>query len=120
MNVTIYHNPRCSKSRLTLQALEEKGIKPTIIEYLKTPPSTDQINGLLSGLKLSPRDLMRKGEQEYKDNQLSNADLSTEALVKAMHTHPKLIERPIVVVENNGTEKIAIGRPLENVLNILE
>ncbi|MBF0264970.1 MAG: arsenate reductase (glutaredoxin) [Gammaproteobacteria bacterium] len=117
--VTIYHNPRCSKSRAALQALKDKGIEPEIVEYLKTPPNESQISNLLQGLSMRPRDLIRKGEQEYKDNQLASKDLSDQDLIKSMAEHPKLIERPIVVVEKNGDTKMAIARPLENVLEIL-
>ena len=119
MSVTIYHNPQCSKSRKTLQTLEEKGIKPTIIEYLKTPPKAEQLNLLLTYLNMQARDLMRKNESEYKDNNLDDESLSHQQLVDAMIKHPKLIERPIVVVEKDQQTKVAIGRPLENVLDIL-
>jgi len=117
--VTIYHNPRCSKSRAALQAITDKGIEPTVVEYLKTPPNESQISDFLKGLSIAPRDLMRKGEAEYKENNLANKDLSDQDLIAAMAKHPKLIERPIVVVENDGDTKMAIARPLENVLEIL-
>jgi len=119
MNVTIYHNPRCSKSRQTLQALEEKGIQATIIEYLKTPPNTEKIDSLLTHLNMQPRDLMRKKETEYSDNNLADDSLSHQQMLDLMFKNPKLIERPIVVVEDEQETKVAIGRPLENVLNIL-
>ena len=115
MAVTIYHNPRCSKSRQTLALLEEQGITPEIILYLNTPPDADTLKKLLKQLDMSARQLLRKGEQEYKDNQLSNTDLSDEDLVQAMVRHPKLIERPIVVCGNQAR----IGRPPESVLTIL-
>ena len=115
MSVTIYHNPQCSKSRATLQVLEEKKIEPTIVEYLKTPPDARTLDELLTKLGMEPRDLMRKHEAEYKDNNLDNESLSRDELIQAMIDFPKLIERPIVV--SNG--KVAIGRPLENVLDIL-
>ena len=113
--VTIYHNPRCSKSRQTLALLEEKNIKPEIVLYLETPPSTEQLADLLGKLKISARELMRKGEDAYRDNHLDNPDLSDTQLIQAMHDYPKLIERPIVVA--NG--KAALGRPPEQVLEIL-
>lgn len=112
-NTKILHNPRCSKSRQTLALLEENGVQPEIVEYLKTPPSTDQINSILSTLGLSPRQLMRTKEAEY--SELGLADANDEQLVEAMVANPKLIERPIVI---NG-DKVAIGRPPENVLAII-
>ncbi|MEH6404268.1 MAG: arsenate reductase (glutaredoxin) [Sneathiella sp.] len=115
MSVTIYHNPRCSKSRQTLSLLEENGVKPDIIEYLKTPPSREALMDILDKLDLSPRDLMRKGEAEFKDNNLSDPTLSDQQLIDAMLEHPKLIERPIVIA--NG--KARIGRPPESVLEIV-
>jgi len=115
MTVTIYHNPRCSKSRQTLTMLREKGIEPEIVEYLKTPPDTETLKQLLDRLGLEPRDLMRKKEKEYKENELANPELSRDALIEAMVAHPKLIERPIVV----RGDKAALGRPPESVLEIL-
>jgi len=116
MSTKIYHNPRCSKSRQTLQLLEENGVKPEIIEYLKTPPSENELKAILAALEMSPRDLMRKGEVEYKDNNLSDELLSDEQLIAAMLKYPKLIERPIVVTADN---KFALGRPPESVLEII-
>lgn len=115
MSVTIYHNPRCSKSRATLQTLEDKNIETTVVEYLKTPPNAKTLDELLTKLGMDPRDLMRKHETEYKDNNLDDESLSRDELIQAMIDYPKLIERPIVVA--NG--KVAIGRPIENVLEIL-
>jgi arsenate reductase (glutaredoxin) len=115
MTVKIYHNPRCSKSRQTLQLLQAQGIEPEIIEYLKTPPSVEQLNDILNKLDIQPRDLMRKNEKEYKETGMDNDSLSREALIQGMVTNPKLIERPIVL----ANEKAAIGRPPENVLTIL-
>ena len=115
MSVTIYHNPRCSKSRQTLAILEEQQQNPDIVLYLETPPDVATLKTLLQQLGLSARELMRKGEQEYKDHILSNPDLTEEQLVAALHQYPKLIERPIVVA--NGQAKI--GRPPESVLEIL-
>jgi len=113
--VTIYHNPRCSKSRQTLALLAERGIDATVIEYLETPPSVEDLGRILGFLGLSPRQLMRKKEQAYTENGLGAEDLSPEDLITAMHRNPILIERPIVVVD----EKAAIGRPPEDVLSIL-
>jgi arsenate reductase len=113
--VVIYHNPRCSKSRQTLELIREKGIDPEIVEYLKTPPSVDTLSDILKSLDMEPRDLMRRKESEYKELGLNDETLNREALIKAMHDHPRLIERPIVI---NGN-KIALGRPPENVLEIL-
>lgn len=115
MAVTIYHNPRCSKSRATLQLLQDKGIEPAVIEYLKTPPSAGELNDILNRLGLEPRDLMRKNEAEYKANGLDDINLDRDSLINGMIENPKLIERPIVLA--NG--KAAIGRPPESVLNIL-
>lgn len=117
LNVTIYHNPRCSKSRQTLALLEEQGIKPTVVEYLKAAPNRETIEHLLNLLKMTPRELMRKGEDEYKALNLSNDELSKDALIEAMHKTPKLIERPIVVVDDKAA---AIGRPPESVLALLK
>ena len=115
MMVTIYHNPRCSKSRQTLQLLQENNVSPEVVEYLKTPLDKDQLTELISKLGISVRDIIRKSEQDYKDRALSNAELSDDALLNAIVEAPKLMQRPIVV---NGN-KAAIGRPPENVLEIL-
>ena len=115
MTVTIYHNPRCSKSRATLKLLEERGVDYEIVEYLKTPPDAATLDGLLTGLGLEPRDLMRKKEAPYKENGLDGEDLTREALIAAMVANPILIERPIVVAGG----KAALGRPPEAVLDIL-
>jgi arsenate reductase len=111
----IYHNPRCSKSRQTLELLRERGIEPEIIEYLKTPPTREALETMILKLAIEPRALLRKSEASYKDLNLSNALLSDAALIDAMVQHPELIERPIVI---NG-ERAALGRPPENVLDIL-
>lgn len=115
MAVTIYHNPRCTKSRQTLALLEERGIAPTVIDYLKNPPSEAELDKLLKLLRLEPRELMRKQEAEYKQAGLDDPALSRTQLIRAMVTYPKLIERPIVVA--NG--KAAIGRPPEKAIEIL-
>lgn len=111
----IYHNPRCSKSRQTLELVNQQGIAPTIIEYLKVPPSFEELENILDMLQMEPRELMRRKESEYKELGLDDTSLSRDALIQAMVDHPKLIERPIVI--NNG--KAAIGRPPESVLDIL-
>lgn len=115
MTVTIYHNPRCSKSRETLQILEQQGQKISIINYQETPPDAADLEKILDMLGLQPRDLMRKKEAEYKALGLDNPSLGHAELVKAMVEHPKLIERPIVI---NG-KKAVIGRPPQKVLDIL-
>ena len=115
MQVKIYHNPRCSKSRQTLQLLQEHGVEPEVVEYLKTPPDKETLKNILSQLQLSPRDLMRQKENEYTENHLDDLSLSDDELIEAMLKHPKLIERPIVVTDK-GT---AIGRPPENVLEVV-
>ena len=112
---TIYHNPRCSKSRETLQLLQEKGIEPDVVLYLETPPDAKTLQSLLKKLGLKPRELMRSKEAEFKEMGLQAPDLSDDQLIAAMVACPKLIERPIVV---NGS-KAALGRPPENVLDIL-
>lgn len=114
-NVTIYHNPRCSKSRQTLELLTDKGGTPNIVKYLETPPDAKTLDDLLNMLGLEPRELMRRQEAEYSDLQLDNPELSREQLILAMVENPRLIERPIVVKAG----KAAIGRPPEKVLDIL-
>ena len=113
--VSIYHNPRCSKSRQTIALLEEQGIDPEIVLYLETPPTADTLSDLLGKLGITPRQLLRKGEAAYKENNLSDTSLTDQQLIDAMVAHPKLIERPIVI---NGS-KAALGRPPEQVLDIL-
>ena len=113
MTTTIYHNPRCSKSRQTLGLLQDRGIEPEIIEYLVTPPSADELKTILGLLGKGPRDLMRK--KEAKEAGLDNPDLDDDALIAGMVANPIVIERPIVV--NGG--KAALGRPPESVLEIL-
>lgn len=114
-SVNIYHNPRCTKSRQTLELLREKGIEPDVTLYLETPPTAARIRELLKMLALAPRELMRRKEKTYKELGLDDASLSDAQLVQAMSENPILIERPIVV---KGS-KAAIGRPPENVLEIL-
>ncbi|WP_027842580.1 arsenate reductase (glutaredoxin) [Pyruvatibacter mobilis] len=115
MSVRIYHNPRCSKSRATLALLEENGHAPEVVEYLKTPPTEDELRQVLAALGLGPRDVIRTGEAAYKDNNLADESLSDDQLIAAMVANPILIERPIVV--SGGKAKI--GRPPEGVLDIL-
>jgi arsenate reductase len=114
-NITMYHNPRCSKSRATLELLRTGGREPQLVEYLKEPPTRETLNAILDMLGMQPRDLMRKKEKEYAEAGLDNPDLDRDALITAMIEHPRLIERPIVIA--NG--KAAIGRPPEKVLEIL-
>lgn len=115
MKVTIYHNPRCSKSRQTLALLEKRGLKPTVIEYLDTPPDYATLVTLLARLRISARDLLRSNEAEFRELGLDARQLDDEALLKAMTQHPRLIQRPIVVVG----DRARIGRPPEAVLEIL-
>lgn len=115
MSVKIYHNPRCGKSRQTLQLLKEQGIEPEIIEYLKTPPSAQELDDILQKLDMEPRELLRKKESEYKANGLDDMSLDRQALITAMVNNPILIERPIVIAGG----KAAVGRPPEAVLTIL-
>lgn len=115
MSVVIYHNPRCSKSRQTLELLRSRGIEPEIREYLKTAPDIAELKRLLTQLGLEPRALMRTKEPPYKELDLGGADKSPDDLIRAMHENPVLIERPIVV----SGEKAALGRPPEAVLEIL-
>jgi arsenate reductase len=115
MSVTIYHNPRCSKSRQTLEILNQQNVDVEIIEYLKTSPDARTLKQILSYLNIPARDLLRKGESAYKEAGLDDTSLSEDEIIAAMVEHPILIERPVVV--NNG--KAAIGRPPESVLDIL-
>jgi arsenate reductase len=115
MTIRIYHNPRCSKSRATLALLVEQGIEPEIQLYLESPPDATELRSILNKLGKTPRELMRKGEAEYREQGLMDESLSDDDLIKAMVATPKLIERPIVLA--NG--RAAIGRPPESVLDIL-
>lgn len=116
MKVVIYHNPRCSKSRETLALIEEQGVKPQVIEYLKQPPTQAELKKILALLGMEPRQLMRTKEALYSELKLDNPKLSREALIEAMVNNPSLIERPIVLA--NG--KAALGRPPEQILAILD
>jgi len=115
MTNLIYHNPRCSKSRQTLELLKERNIDTEIVEYLKNPPTANTIGRLLDQLGLEPRQLMRHKEPEYTGQGLDDPSLSRAQLIDAMCKTPKLIERPIVVTDKG----VAIGRPPENILKIL-
>ncbi len=115
MTTKLYHNPRCSKSREALKLLESKGITPEIVLYLDNPPDAKTLKSLLKKLNLSPRQLMRTKEAEYKAQGLGDDTLTEAQLIEAMVNTPKLIERPIFV---NGS-KAALGRPPEQVLDIL-
>ena len=115
MTVTIYHNPRCSKSRQTLDLLEARGITPKVVEYLKHPPSATELKAILKKLGIKPRELVRRGEPLYAELGLEDRELSEDDLIRLMVANPILIERPIVV----SGAKAAIGRPPEQVLDIL-
>jgi arsenate reductase len=111
----IYHNPRCRKSRETLKLIQEAGIEPEIVEYLKDPPTASELDAILKKLKLRPQEIMRTGEQIYKDLKLRDRELSRSEAIQILVEHPRLIERPIVV---DG--KLAVlGRPPENVKDLL-
>lgn len=112
----IYHNPRCSKSRATLALLESRHMDTQIIKYLDTPPSPQTLRKITEMLGVSPRDILRIGEQEYKDFGMDNPDLTDEQLLQLMSANPKVIERPIVIYKNQAV----VGRPPENVLDLIE
>jgi arsenate reductase len=114
-DITIYHNPRCSKSRETLQIIEAAGQAPEVVCYLDTPPDAAGLSDLLKKLQLSARELLRKGEQEYRDLGLADESLTDAQLIDAMIKHPILIERPIVVCG----DRAVLGRPPENVHQLL-
>jgi len=113
--VTMYHNPRCSKSRQTLTLLNERDVEPELVLYLETPPTTQELKALLDKLGLKARQLLRTKEAAYRELGLDDPDKTDAELLEAMHQQPILIERPIVVVG----ERAAIGRPPENVLELL-
>lgn len=112
--VTIWHNPRCSKSRNAVALLEEKGIDAEVVKYLDTPPTKEELSALLKMLGISARELMRTKEDIYKELNLKE-ETDEEKLVEAMVENPKLIERPIVIKDG----KAVIGRPIENIVDIL-
>ena len=113
--VTIFHNPRCSKSRSSLAILNEQGLEPEIRLYLENPPNEAELRSILAKLGIPARDLLRKGELDYKALNLSEPDVSETEIIKAMTEYPKLIERPIVIKE----DKAMIGRPPERILELL-
>lgn len=113
--MTLYHNPRCSKSRGALELLEARGLTPTVVRYLETPPSPAELKALLARLGIGARQLLRTGEEEYQSLGLADTGLSDDQLIDAMSQHPRLIERPILVVG----DKAVVGRPPEKVLEIL-
>lgn len=113
--ITIYHNPRCSKSRETLALLQAQGVEPTVVQYLQNPPDAATLEQLLKALNISARELLRTKEDEYKTLNLANPALTADELIDAMRQHPKLIERPIVV----KGKRAVLGRPPENVLQLL-
>ena len=115
MSITIYHNPRCSKSRRTLQLLEQHGITPTIVEYLNDVPSAAEIERLVSLLGVDVRDIIRTGESSYTDLRLHDSNLGRTELLQAIVDNPILLQRPIVV----SGDRAVIGRPPDNVLSIL-
>ena len=114
-DLTLYHNPRCSKSRGALELLEARGLTPTVVRYLETPLNEAQLQSLLKKLGVSARQLLRTGEDEYKTLNLADTRLGEAQLIAAIAAHPKLMERPILEVGN----KAVIGRPPENVLELL-
>ena len=115
-NFTIYHNPRCSKSRHALELLKDNGINPKVVLYLQTPLSEKELVLILKKLNLEAKELLRKGEAEFKELKLSDSSKSEEDLIKAMIKFPKLMERPIII----NRDRAVIGRPPENVLEIIK
>lgn len=114
-DLILYHNPRCSKSRAALQLLEDRGLTPEIVRYLDTPPTAAQLSAVLGKLGIAARALLRTGEDDYKTLNLAAPELSEAQLIAAMVAHPKLIERPILI----AGDRAVVGRPPENVLEIL-
>ncbi|ASL27319.1 arsenate reductase (glutaredoxin) [Azotobacter chroococcum] len=114
-DLTLYHNPRCSKSRGALELLEARGLQPKVVRYLETPPSAAELEALLAKLGIPARQLLRSGEEEYKALNLDDPALGEEQLIAAMVAHPRLIERPILV----AGDRAVIGRPPEKVLELL-
>ena len=112
---TIYHNPRCSKSRQTLQILRDRGIEPSIVEYLKTPLQKDELKKISTSLGFSPKEFVRKNESDFKERNLVNHLEDDDKMIEAMAAYPKIIERPIVALK----DKAVIGRPPGNVLKLI-
>jgi len=115
MTLKIYHNPRCRKSREALELLNKKGLKPEVIEYLKTPPSPRELDGILKKLHMEPQEIVRTKEEVYQDLHLSKKQMDRKDWIQVLVKNPILIERPIVV--HGG--KAALGRPPEKVLEVL-
>ncbi|GAA3952550.1 arsenate reductase (glutaredoxin) [Allohahella marinimesophila] len=115
-SLTLYHNPRCSKSRQALSLLEERSLDVQVVRYIDEPLTPTQLKALIDRLGCTPRDLLRKGEAEYKELGLDSLDISDDVLIEAMSSHPRLMERPIL---DNG-EKAVVGRPPEMVLALVE
>ena len=111
----ILHNPRCSKSRKPLALIEQAGVEPEVVLYLETPPAADELDEILGKLGLEPMELVRRGEEIYKELGLGGRELSRQELIDLMVAHPKLIERPIVI----AGERAVLGRPPENVTELL-
>ena len=112
---TIYHNPRCSKSRQALQILRDRGIEPNIVEYLKTPLQKEELKKISTSLGLRPMEIIRKNEIDFKERGLANHVENDDKMIEAMAAYPKIIERPIVVLK----DKAVLGRPPENVLKLI-
>ena len=115
MSITLYHNPKCAKSREALKLLRDRGVEPKIIEYLKTPPSQTELAALVKALDIPARALLRTKEPEFRKTGLSDPKLSDKQILSAMAKHPRLIERPILV----KGKRAVLGRPPENVLKLL-
>lgn len=115
MSITIYHNPRCSKSRQTLALIRQHGIEPEIVEYLDQPLSITELKRIIERLGVSARDILRSSEVEYKTLDLGRPELDDEELIAAIHAHPRLMQRPIVV----RGDRACLGRPPEQVLDLL-
>jgi arsenate reductase len=115
-SVTIYYNPRCSKSRAALELLEQHNIEPTVVDYMKEPPGVDTLKQIIALLGTGVRDLMRSHEQVFKDAGLDDEDLTDDELLEALSQCPTLLQRPIVIIDN---VKATIGRPPEKILEIL-
>ena len=113
---TIYHNPRCSKSRQTLQILRDRGIEPSIVEYLTTPLQKDELKKISTSLGFRPKEFVRKNESDFKERNLVNHLEDDDKMIEAMAAYPKIIERPIVVLK----DKAVIGRPPDNVLKLIK
>lgn len=116
MTTVIYHNPRCSKSRQTLALLEKKTQDIRVVKYIETPPTASELKAILKALKIDARALLRKGEDEYKALNLSDTSLSESKIIAAIASHPKLMERPVVMREKNAV----IGRPPENIQELFD